>query len=261
MGEINTKYKRQLDGLSECPRFDGGILAGGAISSVFSASGINDFDVYFKSSDDFAKALYKADDNCAYCLSVTDRSVTYSWGDQTVQLMHFEWFANAAEVFDAFDFTCCMGALDFDLEEAGEDPFILDDDFLPALASRQLSFHSGTRFPIASAARLIKYQDRGFSTSKRDMLSLAIACAGVELKSWEDLQDQLGGMYGESITIASSEEFSIESAVAAIQSPAFVMKSTPDCAFDFGGDDFDYISADQILGKLNIPGPCDGAEQ
>jgi hypothetical protein len=205
-----------------CPRFEGGMLVGGAILSAFTGRPINDFDIYFKSKEHFCAAVEEAYGTQWWCVHHTDRAVTFVKGDLTMQMMLFEWFPTASQVFDAFDFTCCMGALDFDAERLGFEPIILHEDFLPAAAARRLTFHGGTRFPIASAMRVIKYRERGYEISRQDTLALAIACAGVELNSWEALRRHIGGAYGHKVEIAESGEFSIQAAIAAIQSAVIV---------------------------------------
>lgn len=197
--------------LADVTKFRGAILAGGALTSVFTRQKINDFDLYFKSKEAFEAALETAYDDGMWCVDVSKRSVTFASGNTVHQFMHFDFFPTAEDIFSCFDFTCCMAAFDFD-----EDKFILHDDFLTHCSQRFLRFNPGTRYPLASAVRVLKYQDRGYTIGKGDMTRIAMACRGVKIESWEDLKDQIGGAYGEKIAINADGEFSTEAAIAAL---------------------------------------------
>jgi hypothetical protein len=186
----------------------GGIVAGGALTSAFSATPINDVDIYFKDESSFRDAIERAYDDGMWCVDVSKRSVTFAQGNCIVQLMHFEYFTDAHAVFDAFDFTCCMGAYDIDAEE-----FVFSNDFLKHVAQRHLSFHGGTRFPFASLLRVLKYQSRGYTIGKGDLLRIALACHRTPVNSWDDLADQIGGQYGQRVKIEGEGDFSIDAAI------------------------------------------------
>ena len=205
-----------MDGLRQ---FDGCFLAGGAVNSAFTGRDIVDFDLYFKSEQTFRQAVEDAFDDGLWCAQASHRSVTFSdGGSTTLQFMHFEFFDSAAAVFDAFDFTICMGAWDTSAKE-----FVLHPDFLTDCAARRLRFHSGTRFPLISALRVLKYQERGYAIDRANMLQLAMACAALDLQSWEDLEHQIGGLYGDRIQITRDGEFSLERAIRAVaQNPQSV---------------------------------------
>ncbi|KGH26293.1 hypothetical protein, partial [Comamonas testosteroni] len=85
-----------------------GIIAGGALTSAFTGREINDIDIYFGCVGDFQLAVQDAYDEGWWCVSATDRAVTFIRGPRVIQLMCFGFFASPAEIFDAFDFTACM---------------------------------------------------------------------------------------------------------------------------------------------------------
>ena len=123
--------------------------------------------------------------------------------------MHFDFFPQAADIFKAFDFTVCMGAIDLDTRE-----LVLHDEFLKHNSQRFLRFNHGTKFPLASATRVLKYQARGYTLGKGDMLKIVLACRGVKIDTWEDLKDQIGGAYGDKVELAGEgQEFSLENAI------------------------------------------------
>lgn len=189
----------------------GAYVAGGALTSVFTRQPINDFDIYFKSIEAFRDAVEAAYEDGLWCVDVSTRAVTFSDQGTIYQFMHFGFFPTARDIFAAFDFTCCMAAYDHD---SGE--FTLHDEFLTHCAQRYLRFNPGTRYPLASAVRVIKYQGRGYTIGKGDMLRIALACRGVEINSWEQLKDQIGGAYGTKVMLAADGEFSLAAAIDAL---------------------------------------------
>lgn len=196
-----------------CSPIPGAFAAGGAVTSVFTGKTINDVDVYFKSREAFDYAVADAYENGWWCVSSSKRAVTFSDnGGTPVQFMHFDFFPTAQDIFDAFDFTVVMGALDFDNGE-----FVFHDDFLKHNSQRFLRFHPGTRFPLASATRVLKYQDRGYTIGKGDVLKIALASRKVKIETWEDLKDQIGGAYGEKVVLDSEDkEFTLDAAIEAL---------------------------------------------
>ena len=198
--------------LNAATKIPGAFAAGGAVTSVFTAQPINDVDVYFKTREAFEGAVCRAYEDGFWCLASSKRAVTFSDNDRIVQFMHFDFFPTAQDIFAAFDFTVVMGAYDYDTKE-----FVLHDDFLKHNSQRFLRFNKGTRFPLASATRVLKYQQRGYTIGKGDILKIALACRGVRIDSWEDLKDQIGGAYGEKVVLGSEDrEFSLDSAIDAL---------------------------------------------
>lgn len=208
-----TKHKNEIKILtSTVANFENAFIAGGALTSVFTRQPINDYDLYFKSEDAFVQAVEQAYDEGFWCVDVSKRAVTFADNSVIYQMMHFDWFPTAEAIFDAFDFTCVMAAYDFDTKE-----IVADDNFLTHCAQRFLRFHPGTRYPLASAVRVLKYQDRGYSIGKGDMLKIALACRKVEINSWDDLKDQIGGAYGTKVMLAADGDFSLDAAISALE--------------------------------------------
>jgi len=209
-----SNYKAEADKIRQAGYLiPGAFAAGGAVTSVFTGKPINDVDVYFKSREAFEYAVADAYENSWWCVSSSKRAVTFSDnGGTPVQFMHFDFFPTAEDIFDAFDFTVVMGALDFDTGE-----FAFHDDFLKHNSQRFLRFHPGTRYPLASATRVLKYQDRGYTIGKGDILKIALASRKVKIDTWDDLKDQIGGAYGEKVVLAGEgQEFSLDAAIAAL---------------------------------------------
>lgn len=192
--------------------YKGGFVAGGAITSVFTAQPIHDADIYFKSRAAFEYAVFQSYEDGFWCVDASKRAVTFSDNGRIVQLMHFDFFPTAEDIFKAFDFTINMAALDLDTNE-----FTFHDDFLKHNSQRFLRFNKGTRYPLASATRVLKYQQRGYTIGKGDMLKIVLACRGVKIDSWDDLKDQIGGAYGNKVVLENEgQPFSLDVAIDAL---------------------------------------------
>jgi len=201
----------------------GAIIAGGTITSLFTNKEINDLDIYFPSMEAVISATAICFNNqdfiqyesqwaevnpfTMHCIGSTDKSILFRWAEQDIQFMHFKYFSHAWEIFDTFDFTCCMGAYD-----VAEDRFILHDDFLKHNAQRYLKYNPKTAFPLISALRVNKYIDKGFTISRPEMLRVGISCCALEIENWEEAASQCGGMYGYCVGEAFdiSKDFSLE---------------------------------------------------
>lgn len=187
----------------------GAFIAGGALTSAFTNQPIKDVDIYFKTEKDFVEAVQYAYEDMLWCVAASDRAVTFVGNHgKVIQLMHFDYFADAQAIFEAFDYTVSMAAYDIDKKE-----FVFHDDFMKHAAQRYLKFHSGTRYPYGSLMRVLKYQQRGYTIGKSDLLRIGLSCSKVPLNSWDDLARAIGGQYGEKAKIDETAPFSIDAAL------------------------------------------------
>jgi len=224
--------RRQIDAALPI-RFDGAFVAGGAVTSVFTGAKINDVDLYFKSRRAFERAVYDAYEEGLWCVAASKRAVTFAdQSNNIAQLMYFDFFPTAEDIFKAFDFTVCMGAVDLDTGERSkwkgaefitvgekhiDSGFVFHPDFLKHNSQRFLKFNAGTRYPLASSTRVLKYQQRGYTIGKGDMMKIALAVRGVKIDTWDDLKDQIGGAYGDKVVLGNEDKpFTIEAAIDAM---------------------------------------------
>lgn len=169
-------------------------VAGGTITSLFSRREINDIDIYFRNEEDVLKMLEDVwGTSDYYIVSHTNKAtlVTDAPNELDVQLIHFNYFSSAEKIFDSFDFTVCMGAFDFK-----DNQFILHEDFLKHNAQSVLRFNPGTAYPIISLARVAKYKEKGYVCPTSETIRIALTCMDLDISSYEELEDHLGGMYG-----------------------------------------------------------------
>lgn len=192
------------------------IIAGGMITSLFTGNDINDIDIYFSNYDDMIKF---AENNIGHVVCHTNKATQwvekYKDGFKTFQIIHYRIYDNAEEIFSTYDFTVCMGAYDFKSEE-----FIFHDEFFKHNSQRILKFNTGTSYPIISALRVQKYENKGYKISKAEMIRIIMQCMTLNVNSYDELKEHLGGMYGESYDRifegVNEDEFDINLAIEKI---------------------------------------------
>jgi len=214
------------------------IIAGGAITSIFSGAEVNDYDIYFRSKKDiitFIRNAYNSEGDLEdgedpfplseedfldmstfefTCQNHTSRSITFTHNDLVLQLIHFEFFQDVTDIFKSYDFHINMAAYDFSTSQ-----FVLHDKFVTDIAERRLTFNKGTRYPIMSSLRVSKYLERGYKISKKEMFKIGMAISDLNITSWEELEDQLSGFYGIDVSefFDHSVPFTMEDAFSMIE--------------------------------------------
>ncbi len=231
-------------------------IAGGALTSIFTGAQINDIDIYFRSRGSLDRVmqvfcnikdktlpiqrptipdaevttkevLFKVDDNIQP-VTITKKSVVFSQGNgywnptkgsytpqASLQFISFQYFDKPEDIFDTFDFSINMAAYDC---ASGE--LTLHDNFLKHLARRSLVVNTDTAYPLISLLRCDKYKERGYNISTKEQMSLMFAVANMEINSWEDAKDHIGGMYGFDVEdlFDEDEEFSLDKVIAQLKS-------------------------------------------
>lgn len=218
---LQNKIKNALGDCYYLFQKEGAFLAGGAITSLFCRAEVNDYDIYLQSKYSAARVVYDAViENCEIgCFqlrvnSKTNKSLLCSHDDVLVQLISFQYFKSPQEIFDTFDFTINMGAFCFETEQ-----FYLHDDFLTHNSQRILKYNHKTAYPIISALRVKKYAERGYYISKMEMMKILASVTQIKISSWEEAEEHLAGMYGETIKGMSKEkEFSFEELISTLSS-------------------------------------------
>lgn len=196
-------------------------LAGGAITSIFTGSEVNDLDVYFRSEKALLMAMAEVlgsvglNDIGQFSLifnNLSTRTIMLKDGatGQEIQFMTFKYFKHPDEIFNTFDFTCCMGCYSFE-----DDGFYLHKDFLKHNSQKYLKFNAGTAYPIMSLLRVDKYRGKGYEISKPEMLRIIFKCMDLGITTWEEAIDHMAGMYGFDMSevFDQEKEFSYESLI------------------------------------------------
>lgn len=191
----------------------GAVVAGGAVSSIFTSRKVNDLDIYV---DQFASGPVRAAMNEMISSSLcnakmtfqTNRAISYNIEGANVQLITKY---SADECLDKFDFTVTQGLYKLSTQEFEMRPRFLADN-----AQRRLVYTGGSEYPICALFRTKKYQARGYTLSGGEMVKIAFAINKLNLNNMTTLKDQLMGIDTVYLnTILSSLEIkygSIESA-------------------------------------------------
>lgn len=205
------------------------MISGGALTSIYTNAPINDLDIYFKSASHFTRfieAIYETDftietnfpsigqSKIVTVHGTTPKSLLMQQSvgaeNQMIQAIVYHFFETPEELFKAFDFTINMAAL-----EVKTGKLTFHENFMVHNAQRHLSFNPGTLYPIISLLRVKKYEERGYKISKAQMLRIALTCMQLDLKSWEEVRNHCGGMYGLKLTEVFDEtkEFNLQEVV------------------------------------------------
>ena len=226
--EYNTIRSGFDDSMWECLAENGCIIAGGAVTNVFTQQPINDFDVYFPSKEAFTKVfkeVYKEswndyrdsefgiDFGSGIVSVVTKKALLLFRGESKIQFIVHDFYQTVEEIFDDFDFTVCMGALNMK-----DNSWSFNTDFFKHNSQRYLHFNSNTAYPLVSALRVDKYKKKGYNISKAQMFKILSAVNAKNIDNWETLMDEMGGMYGckpEEI-FDTSQPFSMDAAMEAL---------------------------------------------
>lgn len=167
-------------------------VAGGTITSLFCNREINDVDIYFRNKEDIKDFILKVvKKRSMWIVAKTKKALLLKYNDILIQLICFDTFITPEEIFNTFDFTVCMGCYDFEKE-----CFVFHDDFLKHNSQRILMFNKSTAYPIVSALRVDKYKQKGYLISKTEYLRVLLTCMDLHIDNYQDLKEQLGGMYG-----------------------------------------------------------------
>jgi molybdopterin-binding protein len=165
-------------------------IAGGSITSIVTNSEVNDLDIYLKKGSNIFAFAYEL--QCvSQLVSVTDKSVLVQHSGQMLNVILLDTYEKPEDIFDTFDFTCVMGAYDILSDE-----FTFHDDFLLHNSQRQLIVNMDTKFPLMSVLRSNKYKERGYSIGKNELTRLLLKVSALNISSYEEVAEQIGGMYG-----------------------------------------------------------------
>lgn len=167
-------------------------IAGGAILSIFTGEEVNDVDVFFRSKEDVFNVINARSGNWYFTKwSATTSDIIR----KPIQLVYKNTFSSVEEIFKTFDFSVCCAAYDCETEE-----FVFGDTFFEDVMSRTIHFNHHTDGAIMTLPRIVKYQERGYSFPKPELMKVGLTLANYNLQSWDDVSDVLSGTYGSSFS-------------------------------------------------------------
>jgi len=186
------------------------MLAGGAMTSIYRNKPIADFDLYFRSKSDIADVIDYLQERRFVCMAKSDRSALFLKENIYINVIYFKYFNNLSEVFELFDFTCCMCGYDFKTDTIESHPSFYRDTLLGNIV-----YSAKSKYPLAALLRVQKYINKGFNVSKKEMIRMILHCQKTPVESMDDVADQVGSLYGTNVkeAIGKIEPFSIDAVI------------------------------------------------
>lgn len=223
-------------------------IAGGAILSLFTGNEVNDIDIFFRSKEDVFNAINSFSAHWYFTKwSATSNGIL----KKPVQFVYRNTFSSVEEIFKDFDFSVCCAAYDCATEE-----FVFGDTFFEDVAARTIHFNPHTDSAIMTIPRIVKYQERGYSFPKTELMKVGLSLANYNLQSWDDVANVLSGTYGSSFSNLAETmkekgvQFSFDEAISLINECEDVKNEDSmknECFISAGS------SADTIRKYLNLP--------
>lgn len=170
-------------------------IAGGAITSVYTHSNINDYDLYFEKRSDVEKIMPYLLDYSTISF-VSDKAITFNISGQIYQIIYYNEFKSSNDIFRDFDFTINNGAFNLKTFQ-----FELGNRFEYSLKDREVRFNFNTKYPILSACRIDKYERKGFRFNKLTKMQIFATIANLKCETIEEFCEQIGGYYGNNIDV------------------------------------------------------------
>jgi len=170
------------------------IIAGGAITSIFSSMKINDYDLYFSSLEKAIKVDNFFRDNESFKLIFASENANlykHTPTNQKYQVIFCSYYLenDPPSVYEHFDYTVCKAAYSFWFDD-----FYFDPRFFTDLAQRRLFFTQSTLFPINALYRVKKYISKGFTISGSELIKIALAIHNLKINTLSDLKKHLMGI-------------------------------------------------------------------
>lgn len=162
-------------------------IAGGACTSVFSGSQVNDLDIYFFTEEDCGKAQ----DQLVIESSIFRTENAWSFKNNGVKVQYIcKVVGSETEILKNFDFTVNECAYNPKVKD-----FVMNEDyFLYDLCSKRLRYNINGKYPVASLWRVNKYIKKGFSLPAIESIKLALRINNLHITTYKDLKEQLEGI-------------------------------------------------------------------
>lgn len=241
-------------------------IAGGAIRSVGTASLVNDYDIYFKNKESCVSAIQYMKEEKSHVAFISDKSITYvisnptefrnalgEWEPNTkIQLIFYDYYNTAEDIFKHFDFSCCCGAYSVLSEE-----FSYGESFWLHNSQRFLQVNTGTKFPLITGLRVDRYKQKGYTISRSEMMKVLFACASVKINSWKEFASQVGNLYGFNFLdekALKDKTFSMELAMEILTGTNFDVTWSPAPSYTHSPALIEYVVADKPISQVLVDG-------
>lgn len=169
-------------------------VAGGAMTAIATGNhdNIADYDMYFANVDSAVAAIRYMKEENPHVAFISDKSITYVMNSDTkIQFIYYDFYPAAEDIFKHFDFSVNMMAYD-----NIEGKLHTHESFWMHNAQRYFTINKDTKFPLLTSLRVGKYIDKGYHTSRNQMVRLGLAIANLNITTWVEAKSQLGNSYG-----------------------------------------------------------------
>lgn len=164
-------------------------FAGGLLTSIFTGSKINDFDIFSETVEDFT-TLYNSLYSRFPVKLNTDNAVTLECEDKIIQLIKPTCMCGKVEeVINRFDFTISMAAY-YPLENK----IFCNDRFFIDLSARKLVYNINSIRPISTLYRIKKYIDKGYSINGIELIKLGLTISKIKITSFKQYKNEINGI-------------------------------------------------------------------
>ena len=227
-------------------------VAGGCLTSLSTNKEVNDIDIYFPDRKSLTAAIQWMQDDGAWCCFISEKSITYTCGGITYQFIYYDFYEKPEDIFNHFDFTINMCAYSSLTKE-----IVQHNNFMMHNAQRHLSFNPDTKFPIISALRVDKYQQRGYKIPRNEFVKIMLAVNKLEINSWQEFKNQCGNLYGLNYIndeTIKDKSFSLDNAFEVIANTSFEGNSIVE--FKVDPRIVDVVVSGEELEYINVNGKC-----
>ncbi|AHK11611.1 hypothetical protein S140_204 [Shewanella sp. phage 1/40] len=231
-------------------------VAGGAMTAIATGKHdeIADYDIYFSDVDSAVAAIRYMKEENPHVSFISDKSITYVMSVTTkIQFIYYAFYPEATDIFKHFDFTVNMMAYN-----NTSDKLYTHENFWMHNAQRYLHINKDTFYPIISNLRVQKYIDKGYHTSRSEIVKLSLAIANLKIDTWTEAKAQMGNSYG--YTLADfkkyeNTEFSMESLFELLESGKGekIPLTTEDC-YLYPVDAVDFVLLNKPIEVMEING-------
>jgi hypothetical protein len=169
-------------------------VAGGAMTAIATGKHdeIADYDIYFSDVDSAVAAIRYMKEENPQVSFISDKSITYVMNVTTkIQFIYYAFYPEATDIFKHFDFTVNMMAY-----SNTDDKLYTHENFWMHNSQRYLHINKDTFYPIISNLRVQKYIDKGYHTSRSEIVKLSLAIANLKIDTWVEAKAQMGNSYG-----------------------------------------------------------------
>lgn len=183
------------------------VLAGGALTSIFSGQPINDFDIYSRTEESFANTCkdLPSTNVCSFYKSEFSATLRFDERDsiESSKAEHYGIIHDVSEhpfqfvypsmthgsvdsILNSFDFTVCQAAFTF-----RDKKFYFARSFFKDIAKKELIYNANRNHEISTLYRIEKYKRKGYTISNYELLKIQLLNNPNAIKTYKDFRTEL----------------------------------------------------------------------